>query len=63
MRKAFSLVDGQYTEYIRAKLQPLPNWQTIKDQYDVLGLLQAVKGVIYAFDGESYEYFAMYQAQ
>ena len=62
MKKAFSLIHGQCTEYLRAKLEALPNWTVIKQDYDVLALIKAIQGLTYSFDGESYEYHAMYHA-
>jgi hypothetical protein len=50
-RKLFSLILGQCTEYLRAKLKALPG---MKEDFNFFNLIKALKGIIYKFDESSY---------
>ena len=45
-QKAYSLIHGQCTEILKSKLKTSANWETVSSQYDMLGLLEAIKTII-----------------
>ena len=45
MQKAFPLIYGQCTEFLRTKLEGLENWEIMSDTFDVLTLIRAIKGI------------------
>ena len=49
LQKAYSLIHGQCTELLKSKLKTSANWETVSSQYDMLGLLEAIKTIIYKF--------------
>jgi hypothetical protein len=54
VRKVYSLIWGQCTDFMKSKLETIPNFQAISDSQDVLELLKEMKGFIYKFDNENY---------
>jgi hypothetical protein len=59
---AFSLVVGQCTEYMVAKLEGLIEYTDIKDNFDVIKLFNAVKGLTYQLDGHKNHTMALHLA-
>ena len=49
LQKAYSLIHGQCTELLKSKLKTSANWETVSIQYDMLGLIEAIKTIIYKF--------------
>ena len=47
LQKAYSLIHGQCTELLKSKLKTSANWETVSSQYDMLGLLDAIRSIIY----------------
>ena len=49
LQKAYSLIHGQCNELLKSKLKTSANWETVFSQYDMLGLLEAIKNIMYKF--------------
>ena len=54
LQKAYSLIHGQCTKLLKSKLKTSANWETVSSQYDILGLLEAIKNIIYKFEDQKY---------
>ena len=54
LQKACSLIHGQCTELLKSKLKTSANWETFSSQYDMLGLRDAIKTIIYKFKDQKY---------
>ena len=54
LQKAYSLIHGQCTELLKSKLKTSANWETVSYQYDMLGLIEAIKTIIYKFKDQKY---------
>jgi hypothetical protein len=54
VRKLYSLVWGQCTDYMKSKLETVSTFQNISDTQDALGLLKEIKGFTYKFENEKY---------
>ena len=63
LQKAYSLIHGQCTELLKSKLKTSANWQTVSSQYDMLGLLDAIKTIIYKFEDQKYLPLYLYHAK
>jgi hypothetical protein len=59
----YYLVLGQCSEYIRATLEGLINYEDTKRSFNVITLIKAIKGLSYQFDGQTYHYMALHQAK
>ena len=46
LQKAYYLIHGQCTELLKSKHKTSANWDTVSSQYDMLGLLDAIKTII-----------------
>ena len=46
LQKAYSLIHGQCTELLKRMLKTSANWETVSSQYDILGMLEAIKTII-----------------
>ena len=53
LQKAYSLIHGQCTKLLKSKLKTSANWETVSSQYDMLGLLEAIKTIIYKFEDQT----------
>lgn len=62
IQKVYSLVWGQCTEILQAKLGVLKNFKTIKDSYDAVALLKEIKGTTFKFEDERYLQHSIYFA-
>ena len=54
LQKAYSLIHGQWTELLKSKLKTSANWETVYSQYNMLGLIDAIKTIIYKFEDQKY---------
>jgi hypothetical protein len=59
----FSLILGQCSEYMRAKLEGLDSYEKMKGGFDTIALIKAIKGLTYQFDGQKYHSMALHQAK
>ena len=62
IRRLFSLVIGQCTEVMRAKLKGLDTFEDIDTRADGLDLLMAIKGIVYQFNSQKYLCHAVHEA-
>jgi hypothetical protein len=62
LAKAFSLVIGQCTENLKAKLESLTQWQTLKTNKNVISLLEEVKIIVFKFEEQSYSMHSLFKA-
>jgi hypothetical protein len=60
--KLYSLILGQCTEHMVAKLESLDDFKEIERGLDIIKLTKAIKGVSYQFEGQKYEDEALRQA-
>ena len=63
IQKAYSLIHGQCTKLIKSKLKTSANWETVSSQYDMLGLLEAIKNKIYKFEDQKYLPLSLHHAK
>ena len=63
LQKAYSLIHGQCTELLKSKLKNSANWETVSSQYDMLGLLEAIKTIIYKFKDQKYLPLSLHHAK
>jgi hypothetical protein len=49
-RKLFSLMLGQCTDYLKAKLGSLHEYTGMKENFDVFALIKSIKGITYMFE-------------
>ena len=59
---AYSLVWGQCTDLLRAKVEALNNYAQIKRDSHVLALLREIKGITFKFEDQCYVPHLLYQA-
>jgi hypothetical protein len=62
-RKLFSLILGQCTEYLRAKLKALTEYLGMKEDFNVFHLIKAIKGITYKFEESSYYMEALHNSK
>jgi hypothetical protein len=63
LETALSLLMGQCTEFTRANIDALKDWKGIKDIFDLIRLIKAIKGLTYQFDGKKYHAMALHQSK
>ena len=73
LKTIYSLVWGQCTDALCAKLEGLETHETLAQRGDSLGLLQVIKGVVYNFQDQKYQqqslddatrhFYTMYQGK
>ena len=63
LQKAYSLIHGQCTELLKSKLKTSANWETVSSQYNMLGLLEAIKTIIYKFEDQKYLPLSLHHAK
>jgi hypothetical protein len=51
-RTAYSLVTGQCTEHMRAKLEAAPGFNELKSKFYLIGLIKTIKGLSFQFEGQ-----------
>jgi hypothetical protein len=59
MENVYSLMVGQCTENMVAKLEGLIEYNAIKDNVDVIKLFKAIKSLTYQFEGRRYHAMAL----
>ena len=62
-KKEYSLIHGQCTELLKIKLKTSANWETVSSQYDMLGLLEAIKTIIYKSEDQKYLPLSLHHAK
>lgn len=62
LAKTFSLIWGQCTDNLKAKLESITDWKTIHHEKDALRLIQEVKNIIYKFEDQSYPMHSLFRA-
>jgi hypothetical protein len=62
METLYSLILGQCTEYMVAKLKGLPYYKNFNDSVDLIKLHKAIKGLTYHFEGQRYQSMALHGA-
>jgi hypothetical protein len=63
LETAFSLVMVKCTEFMWAKLDGLKGYRAIKDSFNLIDLIKAIKGLTYQFEGQRYHAMALRQAK
>jgi hypothetical protein len=48
---AYSLVTGQCTEYMRAKLEVVIGYSAMDNSFDLIGIIKTIKGLSFQFEG------------
>ena len=59
MQKAYSIFLGQCTIRIKGRIESRPEWPSIKDTMDVIGLLILICLIVYSFEGNNNQYHAI----
>jgi hypothetical protein len=62
-RNLFSLILGQCTDYLKAKLESLASFPTMKEDFDVFQLIKAVKGATFLLEDSKYHLEALHDAK
>jgi hypothetical protein len=60
--KLFSLLFGQCTENLRAKLESLTDWEEIKRRKQAIRLLKEIRNIIFKFEEQSYPMHSLFKA-
>jgi hypothetical protein len=63
MQRAYSLVLGQCTELLRAKLKQSSDWAQVSSAFDVLGLTKLIKSIVFKFDDQKFLPVSLHQAK
>jgi hypothetical protein len=62
-RTLFSLILGQCTDYLKAKLESLASFPTMKEDFDVFQLIKDVKGTTFLLEDSKYHLEALHDAK
>jgi hypothetical protein len=62
LKTLYSLVWGQCSDVIRTRIEALDNHEEMSLKGDSIGLLQAIKGIVYNFQSEKYRPMAIHEA-
>jgi hypothetical protein len=62
-QKHYSLIWGQCTEYMRAKLEAVMGYDKMCTSLDVIRLINSIKGLTYKFEGQNYHPRALHRAK
>jgi hypothetical protein len=54
LKKVFSLIWGQCTEYLRAKLEAKEGYEQMKTDYNTIELLKSIKDCVFKFSDQKY---------
>ena len=63
LQKAYSLIHGQCIDLLKSNIKTSANWETVSSQYDMLGLLDAIKTIIYNFEDQKYLPLSLHHAK
>ena len=59
----FSIILGQCTPAMRAKLESQEAWKKMKEEYNTIDLLKALRDITYKFEGHKNAYLSLHMAQ
>jgi hypothetical protein len=59
----YALMMGQCTDYMRASLEATKGYSAMKDSFDMIKLIKAIKGLTYQFGGQRYHVMSLHQAK
>jgi hypothetical protein len=62
-RTLVSLILGQCIDYLKAKLGSLPTCSDIKESFDVLCLIKAIKQITYKLEESTYHLLALHDTK
>lgn len=62
LSKAFSLVIGQCTENLKAKLESLTVWPSLKVNKNAIALLEVMKNIVFRFEEQRYAMHSLFKA-
>jgi hypothetical protein len=62
LETVFTIIWGQCTPALQAKLEALSTFADIKDRYDAIDLLKAIKGITFKFEDQRYPQQSLYNA-
>jgi hypothetical protein len=62
-RKLFSLILGQCTKYLMAKLKALTEYLGMKEDFNVFNLIKDIKGITYNFEESVYYMEALHDSK
>ena len=62
LQKAYYLIHGQCTKLLKSKLKTSANWETLSSQYNMLGLIEGIKTIIYKFKDQQYLLLSLHHA-
>ena len=63
LQKAYSLIHSQCTKLFKCKLKTSANWEKVSSHYDRLGLLEAIKTIIYKLEDQKYLPLSLHHAK
>jgi hypothetical protein len=63
LKTAFSLVLRHCTEFMRANLDALKDWKGLQDSFDLIRLINAIKGLPYQLYCQKYHTLALHQSK
>ena len=63
LKKVYSLVYGQCSDALRAKLEAIPNHTVVSTNADVIGLLKNIKSATFSFQSQKYDPHALHEAK
>jgi hypothetical protein len=55
LRTLYTLVWGQCTKIVRARLEALDNYKDMSEEFNSLALLKAIKSIVYNFQSQKYK--------
>jgi hypothetical protein len=61
-RTLFSLIHGQCTDYLKAKLEALAGYPSMKENFNVFKIIKAVKGVTFRLEDSKHHLDALHEA-
>jgi hypothetical protein len=62
LKKVYSLVWGQCTDYLRAKLESKDDYAAMKAEYDTIELLKNIKDCVFKFTDQKYATHSLHEA-
>ena len=57
------MIHGQCTELLKSNIKTSENWETVSSLYDMLGLLDAIKTIIYKSEDQKYLPLSLHHAK
>jgi hypothetical protein len=62
LKKVYSLIWGQCTEFLRAKLEAKDGYARMKEHYDTIDLLKSIKDSVFKFSDQKYAPHSLHEA-